>query len=136
MESKEKYFNIFKNYKRMCSNMVADIASYDNWSDEFCRSEVKELYAKLIKSFSDIDFTKFSMDELKEFDFKMWDDDVILMPIWALDCLKDGTILTSISGNETIFSKEKVLDKDTRMGCTAYGFSKSQLRDVRLDEIL
>lgn len=76
------------------------------------------------------------MEELKEFDFQMWDDDVILMPVWALDCLKDGTKLTSISGDEITFNKEKGLGKDTRMGVTAYGFSKSQLRDARLDDIL
>lgn len=133
---KQKYFNMFKNYKRMCSNKIADIASYDSWSDEFSRSEIRSLYSKLIEAFNDIDFTQFTMEELKEFDFQMWDDDVILMPVWALDCLKDGTKLTSISGGEITFNKEKGLGKDTRMGVTAYGFSKSQLRDARLDDIL
>ncbi len=133
---KQKYFNMFKNYKRMCSNKIAEIASYDNWSDEFCRSEVKDLYSKLIKAFKDIDFTKFTMEELKEFDFQMWDENIILMPVWALDCLKNETVLSSMSGEEFIFNKERGLDKDIRMGVTAYGFNKSQLRDSRLNEIL
>jgi hypothetical protein len=96
----------------------------------------KELYVKLIKAFKDIDFTQFTIEELKTFDFQMWNDDVILMPIWALDCLKDGTELVSMSGGEIIFNKERGLDKDTRFGCTAYGFNKSQLRDSKLDNIL
>ena len=133
---KQKYFNMFKNYKRMCSNKIAEIASYDNWSDEFCRSEVKDLYSKLIEAFKDIDFTKFTMEELKEFDFQMWDENIILMPVWALDCLKNETVLSSMSGEEFIFNKERGLDKDIRMGVTAYGFNKSQLRDSRLNEIL
>jgi hypothetical protein len=133
---KEKYFNMFKNYKTMCSNKVSDIVSYDSWSDEFCRSELKEIYVKLIKAFKDIDFAQFTIEELKTFDFQMWNDDVILMPIWALDCLKDGTKLVSISGGEIIFNKERGLDKDTISGCTAYGFNKSQLRDSKLDNIL
>jgi hypothetical protein len=143
---KQKYFNMFKNYKRMCSNKIAEIASYDNWSDEFCRSEVKDLYSKLIEAFKDIDFTKFTMEELKEFDFQMAfcladpstarDENIILMPVWALDCLKNETVLSSMSGEEFIFNKERGLDKDIRMGVTAYGFNKSQLRDSRLNDLL
>jgi hypothetical protein len=133
---KEKYFNMFKNYKRMCSNKVSHIVSCNSWSDEFCRSELKDLYSKLIEAFKDIDFTQLTIEELKTFDFQMWDDDLILMPIWALDCLKDGSKLVSMSGNEIIFNKEKGLDKDTRFGCAAYGFNKSQLRDSKLNDIL
>jgi hypothetical protein len=44
-EDKVKYFNVVKNYKRMASNLVSEISSYDSWSDEFCRKQVKELYA-------------------------------------------------------------------------------------------
>ncbi len=133
---KQKYFNMFKNYKRMCSNKIADIVSYNNWSDEFCRTELNDLYYKLINAFKDIDFTQFTMEELKEFDFQMWDENIILMPVWALDCLKNETVLSSMSGDEIIFNKERGLDKDTRMGVTAYGFNKSQLRDSRLNDIL
>lgn len=133
---KEKYFNIMKNYKRMCSSLIADIASYSSWSDEFCRMEINELYAKLVKEFNDIDFTQFTMDELKQFDFKMWDENIILMPVWVIDCLPDGAVVTSIDGDEITFDKSKGLDKDQRFGATAYGFSKSQLRDVVVNTIL
>jgi hypothetical protein len=133
---KKKYFNIIKNYKRMCSSLIANISSYDSWDDEFCRSEVKELYSKLIREFQGIDFTNFTLEELKQFDFQMWDDTTILMPVWALDCLPDGTKLTSIDGNEIIFDKSRGLDKDERFGCTAYGFSISQLRDSAINNII
>jgi hypothetical protein len=133
---KEKYFNVIKNYKRMCSSLISNISSYKNWSDEFCRSEVKDLYNKLIKEFGGIDFTQFTMDELKQFDFQMWDDNTILMPVWALDCIPDGAKLTTINGNEITFDKSKGLDKDERFGCTAYGFSLSQLRDVTINSII
>ena len=52
-----------------------------------------------------------------------------------MDCLKEGTILTSIDETESVFSKGK-LDSDTRMGVTAYGFTRSQLRDKALDKLL
>jgi hypothetical protein len=133
---KQKYFNVIKNYKRMCSNLIANISSYEKWSDEFCRSEIKKLYDKLIKEFQDIDFTQFTIDELKEFDFRMWDENTILMPVWALDCLPDGTKVVSIDGDEITFDKSKGLDKDERFGATAYGFSISQLRDAAINKII
>jgi hypothetical protein len=133
---KQKYFNVIKNYKRMCSNLVANISSYEKWSDEFCRSQIKELYGKLINEFQDIDFTQFTIDELKEFDFRMWDENTILMPVWAIDCLPDGSKVTSIDGDEIIFDKSKGLDKDERFGATAYGFSISQLRDAAINNVI
>lgn len=133
---KQRYFNVMKNYKRMCSNLIANISAYENWSDEFCRKETKDLYNKLIKEFDNVDFTQFTLDELKEFDFQMWDENIILMPVWAIDCLPDGTIVTNIDGNEITFNKSKGLDKDERYGCTAYGFSISQLRDATINSIL
>jgi len=132
---KQRYFNVIKNYKKMCSNLIASISSY-NWSDEFCRKEVKELYAKLIKEFENVDFTQFTLEELKQLDFNMLDDDTILMPVWAIDCLPDGAIVMSINGDEITFDKSKGLDKDVRFGCTAYGFSKSQLRDSAIEQVL
>lgn len=133
---KQKYFNVMKNYKRMCSNLIANICAYESWSDEFSRSEIKKLYEKLINEFQGVDFTQFTLDELKGFDFQMWDETTILMPVWVLDCLKDGTKLVSINGDDIVFDKSKGLDKDERYGCTAYGFNLSQLRDATIDKVL
>jgi hypothetical protein len=135
-EDKVKYFNVVKNYKRMASNLVSEISSYDSWSDEFCRKQVKELYVKLVDKFQDVDFTEFTAEELKQLDFQFWDENIILMPVWALDCLLDGTKVVSIDGQEITFDKSKGLDKDTRFGCTAYGLSLSQLRDSAIENIL
>lgn len=133
---KQKYFNTIKNYKQRCSNLMANICSYDTWSDEFCRQEIRSLYSKLIEVFKDTDFTQFTIDELKEFDFKLWDDTTILMPVWVIDCLPDGAIITSIGGAEITFDKSKGLDKDERFGCSAYGFSISQLRDSKINNLI
>lgn len=135
-EDKVKYFNVIKNYKRMASNLISEISSYESWSDEFCRKQIKELYSKLIEKFDGVDFTEFTAEELKQLDFQFWDENTILMPVWALDCIVDGTKVVSIDGQEIIFDKSKGLDKDTRFGCTAYGFSLSQLRDSAIENIL
>jgi hypothetical protein len=133
---KEKYFTVFKNYKKRASNLITDISSYDNWSDDFCRKEVRDLYDELIKYFKGVDFTQFTIGELKELDFGMWDDNTILMPSWALDCIPTGTVLTSINGEYITYQEDKKLDKDTRFGVTAYGFNISQLREAAINEIL
>ena len=99
-------------------------------------STIKKLYNKLTKEFQDVDFTQFTLEELKEFDFRMWDENTILMPVWALDCLPDGTKVVSIDGDEITFDKSKGLDKDERFGATAYGFSISQLRDAAINKII
>ena len=135
-EDKVKYFNVVKNYKRMASNLVSELSSYENWTDEFCRKQVKELYAKLVEKFDGVDFTEFTVEELKQLDFQLWDENTILMPVWTLDCLIDGTKVVSIDGQEITFDKSKGLDKDTRFGCTAYGFTLSQLRDSAIENIL
>ena len=133
---KERYFNVIKNYKRMCSSLIANISSCDSWSDEFCRKEIKDLYKMFIEEFKGIDFTEFSLDELKEFDFRMWDENTILMPVWALDCLEDETLVCDINGNYLEFDESKGLDKDERFGASAFGFNISQLRDNKINSIL
>lgn len=136
--NKQVYFNVMKNYKRMMSNLVSEIVAYDSWSDEFSRSQIKDLYDKLIVEFKDVDFTQFTHEELLQFDFQWFDDDLICMPTWVIDCLPEGTKLTSIGGNEFEFKRplNKNEMKDTRFGITAYGFTKSQLRDIKLESIL
>ena len=141
---KQQYLNVMTNYKRMASNLITEISCYDNWSDELCRKQTKELYAKLIKEFDKCDFLQFSVDELKQLDFKWWDEDLICFPPWVIDCLDDGVEVYSISddisdeskSNVKIFDRNKKLDKDTRYGITAYGFNKSQLRDATIDKVL
>lgn len=133
---KNIYFTVFKNYKKLASNLITNICSFDSWSDEFSRSELKSLYAKLIKEFKDVDFTQFTIDELKTLDFQLWDEDIILMPVWALDCIPNGAEIYSINGDKRIYDKNKPLDKDSRFGASAYGFSKSQLRDSAIEKVL
>jgi predicted RNA-binding protein with EMAP domain len=133
--NKSNYIKAYDEYKHVCVNLVSEISNY-NWSDSFSVSEIKDTYKSLIDAFSGVDFKEFTLDELKELGFKMWDDSIILMPIWALDCLKRGDVVLSISGKEIIIGDVTTLSKDVRFGCTAYGFSISQLRDAKIISIL
>lgn len=133
----EEYIQMYNNYKSMLSHTVGQILSYkESWDDEFCRSEINKCYEALVSEFKDIEFTKFTEDELKQLDFKFWDEDLLLMPVWAIDFLKEGMEVHSINGQSIIINKGDKLSKDSRFGSTAYGFKKSQLRDVKLERIL
>lgn len=137
-EDKQGYFNVMKNYKRLMSNLAAQIVAYDSWSNEFSREQIQDLYDKLIKEFKDVDFTQFTPEELLQFDFQWFDEDLLCLPPWVIDCLPEGTKLTSINGDEFEFKRPKNKNemKDSRFGVTAYGFTKSQLRDAKLEELL
>jgi hypothetical protein len=135
MKDINHYLNIYKNYKTLSADMISEFASYASWSDEYCRKKSKELYNKLIKEFETLDFTSLSADELKQVGFKWFDENLLCMPMWVMDCLKDGTMIACIDGTEKPFSKETT-DRDTRFGVTAYGFSKSQIRDSIIDKLV
>lgn len=136
MTNKE-LINIYKNYKSLLSATASDIVSFkESWDDEFCRKEINRIYELLMNEFKETDFTRFNELELKELDFKWFDDDLICMPTWVLDCLPKGTEVYSINDNKIIIDKETKLSKDTRFNVSAYGFNKSQLRDTKLNSLL
>jgi len=136
MTNKE-LINIYKNYKSLLSTTVSDIVSFkESWSDDFCRKEINRVYDLLMSEFKQMDFTRFNEIELKELDFKWFDDDLICMPTWALDCLIEGSEVWSINEKKIIIEEGDKLSKDTRLGISAYGFKRSQLRDSKLNSIL
>lgn len=133
----EEYIQMYKNYKALLSQKAGQIVTYkENWSDDFCRKEINDCYESLMSEFKEMDFIKFTESELKELDFTPWDENLILMPIWAIDCLKTGLKVHSINGEEIIIREGDSLSKETRFGVTAYGLNKSQLRDSKLERIL
>jgi hypothetical protein len=135
-ESKEKYFQMFENFKINLLKRTSEITHYKNWSNEFAREEISDAYLALYKAFDDIDYTQFTSDELSNhFGFSKWNDNLILIPLWLLKTIKNGTTVHSISGSKLIVG-EDTLDSDNRYGMTAYGFTKSQLRDERIEEVL
>lgn len=137
MKEKQKYFTLIRNYKRSCSNLVSKATCYNTWDDNFCRNELKKLYYHFVEQFKGVDFTQFSFDELiHQFDFVIWDENIVLMPIWALDCIEHGTLICSISGEYFNFDESKGLDKDERFGASAFGFNISQIRENKLNSIL
>ncbi len=135
MKTTSEYLNIYRNYKKMMTNLTSQIVTY-GWSVDYCMNLIKDLYNKLTKEFDNCDFTKFTSDQLKELDWGFWDENIILMPIWAIDCLPDEQVVYSIDNRERVFHKSIGIDKEDRFGLTAWGLNISQLRDTSINSIL
>ena len=105
------------------ANRVAQTVQYINWSDAFCRKEIKEahdMFIEEIKKF--IDFNNLTVAEAKELRFGKWSEetDIYLIPLYLLPVVPIGMKLTSIFGKDIIYDGTNV-DNDIRFGCIAYG---------------
>jgi len=124
-------------YKNYIISTNAQAFEYDGWGDDFKLKQIREAYDKFCED-QDIDFTKFTKDELFELGFSSWDENLIVMPLWAYHICKDGLTLTSIDGDTAVKGKSDI-DTDVRFGCIAWGFTTKELlkrdRKIKLDKI-
>lgn len=105
------------------ANRISETVTYSNWSDDFCRKEIKEASEKFNNELrKHIDFFKLTREEAIELRFGKWmdDSDLYLIPLYLLPIIPIGTEVESIGG-ETIVYNGKNIDTETRFGCLAYG---------------
>lgn len=109
-----------------------ECAYQQNWSADFARSEVAEIWENsrdLIDGKRDVtgsDILSLTSDQQHDLGFRMWDDDgPILIPLYAFHYIADGEELTSISGERLVKGSDDI-DLDVRCGCIAYGFALKQ----------
>jgi hypothetical protein len=62
--------------------------------------------------------------------FANWDDEIMLVPLWALGLISIGEQLTSIIGERVVVGHD-LIDTDTRGGCLAYGFEHAGLKETK-----
>ena len=107
------------------ANKVAETTQYTNWSDKFCRKEIKESTERFLEELKKyIDFSNLTEEEAKELRFGRWDPEesptLWLLPLYLLPIVPIGTELTNIFGKKIIYDGSNV-DTDIRFGCIAYG---------------
>jgi len=73
-----------------------------------------------------LNFAELSIEELKGFKFGHWDKDLYLVPGYLFDYIADGVELISIFDEKCIKGINPI-DRDTRFGCIAFGFDKTNL---------
>jgi hypothetical protein len=99
-------------------------SAYKNWSDDFARKDIKEVWQNksgkrqlTIKELASVNRTT-----LWTLGFGNWDGKIILIPLWVYNYIADGEELISINGKTNIVGKDDI-DLDVRYGCIALGFT-------------
>lgn len=145
MNTKEDILGMYRNISKYAIDIINDM--YDEIGEEeieesnsvsyYTVNRIPKLFESIKKEMKEVDFTQFNQDELKQLGFNLWDDDHVLMlaPKWVFRVMKPGTELTSISGETKVFGIDKI-DMDTRFGVTAWGLTKSQIRDQKIESFL
>ena len=105
------------------ANRVSETTQYENWSDKFCRKEIKEASQKFVEEIKNhIDWNNLTEEDCKELRFGKWDEEsgIYLIPFYLFPIIPIGLKVYSISGDE-IVNDGTNLDNDIRFGCIAYG---------------
>lgn len=105
------------------ANRVSETTQYKNWSDEFCRKEIKEASKKFVDEIKKhIDWENLTEEDCKELRFVRWDEEsgIYLIPLYLFPIIPIGLKVYSINGDE-IVNDGTNLDNDIRFGCVAYG---------------
>ena len=108
---------------------AAQSAAYDQWTPDFCKKELKEVWGNLESpmrrkrniTLTVLDLQNLPKDVLLLAGFCMWDDKLLLVPLWIFNYIANGEVLTCINGRDVIKGTDNI-DLDVRNGCTAYGF--------------
>ena len=144
MDTKQDILSMYKNIAKYAIDIIYDMnqeigeeeVEESNSVSPWTLNRVPKLFNNIKEEMSEVDFTEFTQDELKTFGFNLWDDDgLMLAPRWVFLVMKKGTQLTSISGETKTFGIDNI-DMDTRFGNTAWGLTKAQLRDHKLESII
>lgn len=81
--------------------------------------KVKEKYTQE-GNFTLQNFKSMDINCLKEFGFKSWNDELLLIPLWVTFLLPNDFELIGIMGDTSTIGN---CNKDVRFGCIAYGFN-------------
>jgi hypothetical protein len=139
MNTKEDILGMYRNISKYAIDIAFEINDHkqnDREVDKYTLDRSVKLFESIKEEMVDVDFTQFNTEELKSLGFSEWDDDsLMLAPRWVFTVMKSGTQLTSISGETKTFGIDNI-DMDTRFGVTAWGLTKAQLRDHKLESII
>lgn len=106
------------------ANQIAQTTTHTNWSDEFCRQEVKKATERFLEELKEyIDFENLTEKEARELRFNWWikdEPDLYLIPQYLLPILPIGIELTCIDGKKLIYDGHNI-DTDIPFEWLPYG---------------
>lgn len=102
------------------ASSIAECTDY-NWDANFQAEQVKKAMERLRKTLKEtVDLTKLDKEELSILGFKECDNGIMLIPLYLMPNIPEGTEVFSIMGGKAIVGTDHI-DNDVRGGCIAYG---------------
>lgn len=140
-KSNDEYLSLFRLFSRNIVNQVTQgyyghkIEPENKSEDEKEESSIiKSVYSlkKLQIAFCKCDFWKFNQYELGQLGFINWNDELLLIPVWAFPVILRNSrekIVYTPSNEETIIKNIDIREyPSTKYGCVPYGFKINQVK--------
>ena len=110
-------------YQQYLLTTAAEVAICNGyWGGNFCKEHIYDAFNDWSHN-EDIkklfDLSNLTRERALSIGFRMWNDDLLLFPLWYTFVLPYGTKVISISGEEFEFNKDT--DLDHRFGYVAFG---------------
>lgn len=125
---KKELIDLFVSY----ANCISETTEYKGWSNEFCRSKIKDANDQFVKLLGEhIDFDNLTVEEYFELGFIKYDmcsKKIMLIPLYLLPVLPIGIEVICISGRHIKYDGSN-LDNETRGGCIAYGIELKSIKE-------
>ena len=104
-------------------------AAYENWTSDYARKEVLEVWRDDRSVMRQPRDRKVTVEELsalpvsvlRGLGFAGWDENLTTIPLWAWNYIADGEVVSCIDGETAVKGKDAI-DLDVRAGCIGYGF--------------
>ncbi len=128
-------FEKFKSIRNLITKIAMEGYVYkEHWGNEFRIKEIDSIPTILKKwekdentTFTSLQPSDLTIDEMKELGFCRWDENspIMLIPLWIYPFLADVLTTTDINGVTSTLKKSEI-DTDERFGCLAYGIMPSK----------
>lgn len=131
IRTNQEYIDMFNVYSRKITNDAMTIYYFHKLDEN--ETLVKSLHSlkNLQLSFSNCDFWKFTKNELGQFGFMNWSDELMLIPVWVFPVVlknsKDKKVHTPINEEVLIRNIDFNLIPATKYGCVPYGLKINEL---------
>lgn len=116
---------------RLATTAACTRAYQPNWSPDFCAEEIDQAWRDKGHGFfrptrrrlTAEELRAASPEELHKLGFANWDENLVLIPLWAWNYVADDEELTCISGKTAVKGRDYI-DLDQRDGALAWGFTR------------
>lgn len=110
------------------ATQAACACAFPSWDDAYARNKCKEAWTDTYAlsepfgwRFTIEELAVLSHEELWMAGFRMWDEEMYVIPLYLVNFIKRGEVVTNIFGDTHLIDE---CDLDIRFGCIAYGFKR------------